>query len=61
MLPIDSHQPPPGMGVVLLYVPLHALSGKSALEVQADMGIPWSKPNGEPPLARQFPHERSSK
>jgi len=33
--------PPQGMGAVLLYVPLTEVLGKSPLEIQADLGMPW--------------------
>lgn len=33
--------PPAGMGAVLLFVPLTEIMGKSAFEMQADLGIPW--------------------
>lgn len=47
-LPPGAGTPPPGMGAVLLYVPLSAMAGKSPIEMQADMGLPWAGPNGEP-------------
>ena len=47
-LPPDAGIPPPGMGAVLLYVPLEVIGGKNPGEMQADMGLPWAGPNGEP-------------
>lgn len=47
-IPPGAGNPPAGMGVVLLYVPLSVMDGKSPIEMQADMGLPWSGPNGEP-------------
>ena len=47
-LPPGAGTPPPGMGAVLLYVPLEAMRDKSPVEMQADMGLPWAGPNGEP-------------
>ena len=47
-LPPGAGTPPPGMGAVLLYVPLDCMEDKSRIEMQADMGLPWSGPNGEP-------------
>lgn len=36
---VDS---PPGMGAVLLFVPLDEIAGKSPQDVQADLGLPWA-------------------
>lgn len=47
-LPPGAGTPPPGMGAVLLYVPLEAMEDKSPIEMQADMGLPWAGPDGEP-------------
>lgn len=47
-IPPGSGTPPDGMGVVLLYVPLAVMDGKSPIEMQAEMSLPWSGPNGEP-------------
>lgn len=47
-LPPGAGNPPPGFGAVLLYVPLSILHGKSPVEMQADLGLPWAGPNGEP-------------
>lgn len=44
-VPPDS-DPPPGMGVVLLYVPLGLVVGKSPPEIQRDLGLPWSVEGG---------------
>lgn len=38
---------PPGMGMVLLYVPLEALTSRSIPEVQRDLGLPWSDETGQ--------------
>ena len=47
-IPPGAGTPPAGMGAVLLYVPLSVMDGKSPIEMQAEMGLPWSGPNGEP-------------
>lgn len=47
-IPPGAGTPPDGMGVVLLYVPLTVMDGKSPIEMQDEMGLPWSGPNGEP-------------
>lgn len=57
MLPPDAGIPPKGMGAVLLYVPLKVMQGKSPVEMQADMGLPWAGPNGEPTW---FPQNQSN-
>ncbi|WP_199918420.1 hypothetical protein [Pseudomonas veronii] len=38
--------PPPGMGAVLLYVPLGDILGKSPIDIQADLGMPWHVEDG---------------
>lgn len=38
---------PEGMGAVLLLVPLDQLKGKSPVEIQEDIGLPWHAGNGE--------------
>lgn len=38
--------PPAGMGVVLLYVPLELLNGKAPPDIQRDLGMPWSIEGG---------------
>lgn len=40
--------PPQGLGVVLLYVPLSEVLGKSAIDMQSDLGIPWHCEGGQP-------------
>lgn len=47
-LPPGAGIPPRGMGAVLLYVPLSAMAGKTPVEMQADMGLPWAGEEGEP-------------
>jgi len=42
MGPPPPDVPPEGMAVVLLYVPAHLVAGQDLLQIQADMGIPWS-------------------
>lgn len=37
---------PPGMAMVLLYVPLRDLAGRSMPELQADLGLPWVADDG---------------
>lgn len=44
-IPPDS-APPPGMGVVVLYVPLPMLADKSAPDIQRDIGLPWMVEGG---------------
>jgi hypothetical protein len=39
---------PPGMAMVLLYVPASELTKRSMPEVQADLGLPWSDEDGKP-------------
>ena len=41
--------PPPGMGAVLLYVPISEVLGKSPLDIQSDLGMPWHC-EGHPPV-----------
>lgn len=57
MLPPNAGIPPRGMGAVLLYVPLEAMQDKSPIEMQADMGLPWAGPGGEPVW---FPQNQAS-
>ena len=45
-VPPEAFQPPPGMGAILLYVPLEDVC-KNPLEIQADLGIPWNM-GGQP-------------
>ena len=47
-IPPGEANPPPGMGVVLLYVPQSAIAQMNPLDMQADLGLPWAGPNGEP-------------
>lgn len=35
-------QPPAGYGAVLLFIPATELSKLNPLEIQADLGMPWS-------------------
>jgi hypothetical protein len=37
---------PPGMGIVLLYVPVSTISGMSPPDIQQDLGLPWSGNDG---------------
>ena len=37
---------PPGMAVVLLYVPVQELTRRSMPEIQADLGLPWAADDG---------------
>lgn len=39
---------PPGMAVVLMFVPACHVLGKSPLDIQGDLGLPWRGPNGSP-------------
>lgn len=52
-LPPD-YDPPPGMAVVLLYVPVEHMSGKSPLEIQEDLGLPWFAEDGAPVWFDEF-------
>lgn len=56
-LSVPPITPPCGMGVVVLFVPLASMQNKSPIEMQADMGLPWSGPNGDP---YWFPQNRSA-
>lgn len=47
-IPPDAGTPPEGMAAVLLYVPLSLVNAKSPIDIQADLGLPWSGPAGEP-------------
>lgn len=44
----DAIEPPPNMACILLYVPLDDLMGRTAPEIQDDLGLPWSANDGEP-------------
>ena len=44
-IPPDS-SPPPGMGVVVLYVPIQMLADKSPPDIQRDLGLPWMVEGG---------------
>jgi hypothetical protein len=39
-------EPPPGMGVLLLYVPLNQLARMALPAIQADVGLPWAVEGG---------------
>lgn len=39
-------EPPPGMAMVLLYVPAKELTTRSMPEIQADLGLPWAADDG---------------
>ena len=43
---IPLQEPPVGMGVIVLFVPMDALIGKSPIEVQKDMNLAWSVSDG---------------
>lgn len=55
--------PPDGMGALLLFVPLESMQNKSPIEMQADLGLPWSGPAGEPYWfpPNQPTHEKQTK
>lgn len=38
---LPGAEPPPGMGAILLYVPLGEIVAKSPLDIQEDLGLPW--------------------
>lgn len=44
--PIEA--PPDGMAVVLLFVPMNQVIGKTVMDIQADLGLPWYAAGGEP-------------
>ena len=44
-LPPNS-APPPGMGVLLLYVPLAQLTTMTPPDIQNDVGLPWAVETG---------------
>jgi hypothetical protein len=39
---------PPGMAMVLLFVPMEEVTTRSMPELQEDLGLPWSDQNGNP-------------
>lgn len=45
--PPPGAMPPPGYSAVLLWVPAEHISGKTMLDIQADIGLPWSTTTGE--------------
>ncbi len=45
-IPPEHVVPPPGMGVIMLFVPLEKVVGQTAPEVQDDLGLPWSTGDG---------------
>lgn len=46
-LPPDI-KPPDGMAVVVLFVPIETMLGKSPIAIQDDLGLPWNMVGGEP-------------
>lgn len=48
LMPPPDTTLPRGMGAVLLFVPLPEIAGKSPLDIQADLGLPWFVHGGEP-------------
>jgi hypothetical protein len=44
-VPPDS-EPPAGMAVLLLYVPLDNMVEKNPIEIQTDLGLPWAVEDG---------------
>lgn len=38
---------PPGMGMVLLYVPLEELTKRAPPDLQTDLGLPWASDDGK--------------
>lgn len=44
-IPPDS-DPPAGMAVLVLFVPLHEVDGKNPIEIQQDLGLPWAVEDG---------------
>lgn len=45
-LPLNAN-PPKGMAVVLLYVPVGHIEGKTPIDIQEDIGLPWSTTEGK--------------
>lgn len=39
---------PDGMAAVVLFVPMEQMIGKSAIEIQHDLGLPWHMENSKP-------------
>lgn len=39
---------PDGMAVILLYVPIELMAGKTLPQIQSDIGLPWANQDGEP-------------
>lgn len=37
---------PAGMGIIMLYVPLDQVVGKSLIDIQRDLGLPWFAEGG---------------
>lgn len=44
-LPPDL-EAPPGMAMVLLYVPVEELTSRSMPDIQTDLGLPWAAEDG---------------
>ncbi|MDN0082451.1 hypothetical protein QU487_06740 [Crenobacter sp. SG2305] len=40
--------PPEGMGAVVLFVPLEQMVGKTVMEIQSDLGLPWHAEGSDP-------------
>lgn len=49
-------EPPKGMGMVLLFVPLRELTSRDMPELQADLGLPWSDQDGQPVWIDELGH-----
>lgn len=48
-LAMPPNQPiPPGIGVVVLLVPLNMITGQSIVATQNDLGLPWYSDGGPP-------------
>lgn len=39
---------PPGMAAILLFVPIEEITTRNPLEIQADIGLPWSMRDNDP-------------
>lgn len=61
IIPPGAADPPAGLGVIVLYVPVELLQHKSPVDIQSDLGLPWADESGDPvwfdePPAPERPH-----
>ncbi len=38
----QTSEPPEGYGSIVLHIPVNEITGKTPIEIQADLGLPWS-------------------